>query len=450
MTTRNKRVLSCIQSQPWAILPDSLRDIHMIANRTVSEPLEAIEKRIGKPLQNTRSVTIRKGVAIIPVTGPIFRYANLFTEISGATSSQELAREIGEAVDNKDVKAIILDVDSPGGEAFGVEELSDLVFEARKKKPIYTHVGGYNASAAYFVTSGAMEIYGAPNSMTGSIGAVMVARVGNDEREIEIVSAKSPMKRPDPATDEGRGAYQTLVDDLAEVFIARVARNRGVSVETVESHFGQGGLMIAHKAAEAGLIDGVMNFEDLLLMVSEGKTKPKTVTVHKGEPTMSNENQTQPTQKPLTLEALQTQHKELYEQVKQIGFTEGKTQGATEEMTRIKGVHEQMMPGHEELVLQLMFDGKTTGPEAAVQILAAEKKNRGDAHQTFIQEAPKPVPQSVDDESEEETPNLDALPLEEKAQKMWDEGHPVAKKSGCATFQGFLGYMKALEKGAIQ
>lgn len=428
----NNLILSSMRSTPWAILPGNLKEIYQIAQTGRTEPLEAIEKRIGKPLKNTRSVSVRNGVAIVPVTGPIFRYANMFTDISGATSSQMLAREISTALDDPDIKAIILDVDSPGGQAFGVDEVSDLIFKGRQKKPIYAHIGGYGASAAYFIASAAQAVYGSPNSMTGSIGAVMVISTDSDDSELQFVSAQSPLKRPDISTEEGRGAYQRSVDDLAEVFINRVARNRGVSPETVASEFGQGDVLVGHRAAQAGLIDGVMDFEELLQQVSKGKSPAKTQIVIRNEGeerTMSTENNTQPA---LTLEILKNQHSGLYEQVKTIGFDEGRTAGLSEgakiERERIQSVEAQLMPGHEKLIADLKFDGKTTGPEAAVQVLNAHKAILQQAHNTFVEEAPKPVPAAVTDEIVEESKpqtslpsDFDKLTIEEQCKIRWEK-----------------------------
>ena len=118
---------------------------------------EALEARLGRPLDNTRAVSIRDGVAVIPITGPIMRYANLFTRISGATSTQELATDLQTALDSPQVRAIVLNIDSPGGEASGINELADMIHASRGKKPIKAYVGGTGASAAYWIASAADE-----------------------------------------------------------------------------------------------------------------------------------------------------------------------------------------------------------------------------------------------------------------------------------------------------
>ncbi len=165
------RAFELAASRPWLMLPDALDSLMAIADRQ-GDP-EALEARLGRPLENTRVVSMRDGIAIIPVTGPIMRYANMFTRISGATSTQELATDLQAALDNPQVKGIILNVDSPGGEANGINELGDMVYAARGKKPIKAYGGGTVASASYWIGSSADELIIDDTALLGSIGGVV-------------------------------------------------------------------------------------------------------------------------------------------------------------------------------------------------------------------------------------------------------------------------------------
>jgi ClpP class serine protease len=77
----------------------------------------------------------------VTITGPIFRYSNLFTQISGATSTEILAKDIQTALDDPSVNRIVLNVDSPGGEVAGISELSNMILEGRRRKRISAYVG---------------------------------------------------------------------------------------------------------------------------------------------------------------------------------------------------------------------------------------------------------------------------------------------------------------------
>ncbi|MBA3888929.1 MAG: S49 family peptidase [Gemmatimonadaceae bacterium] len=83
-------------------------------------------------------------------------------------------------------------------------------------------------------------------------------------KTIEIVSSQSPNKRMDPTEDVGRAQLQKVIDDLADVFIAGVAANRGVTTDTVLADFGQGGVFVGRLAVEQGLADAVGTYESTL------------------------------------------------------------------------------------------------------------------------------------------------------------------------------------------
>jgi ClpP class serine protease len=110
-----------------------------IASRAIDEPIatiEALEAKLGRPVNADGNMTVRDGVATIPVRGPLFRYANLFTMISGATSYETLATDLQQAIDDPKVRGIILMIDSPGGEVNGSAELANMIFDARGKKTL--------------------------------------------------------------------------------------------------------------------------------------------------------------------------------------------------------------------------------------------------------------------------------------------------------------------------
>lgn len=236
--------------------------------------IKLVEAQLGRKLDNTRSVTVRDGVATIPVTGPIFRYANLFTRMSGGSSTGDMMTDLTEAIASPNVNAILLSIDSPGGEATGIHELGDAIFQARTKKPVWAYVEGFGASAAYWIASSAERIVINPTAAVGSIGVVMAVpdRSGKPASEIEFVSSQSPNKRPDPATEAGRAQYQALVDDMAEVFVGTVARNRGVSEDVVLKSFGAGGLKVGRHAVSSKMADKMGDFESTLsALAKEGR-----------------------------------------------------------------------------------------------------------------------------------------------------------------------------------
>ncbi|WP_443191396.1 S49 family peptidase [Pseudomonas indica] len=264
--------------RPWLMLPQELDNLMAIADRMGDA--EALETRLGRPLDNTRTVTVRDGVAVIPVTGPIFRYANLFTRISGATSTQVLATDIQAALDNPNVRGIVLNIDSPGGEANGINELSDMIYAARTKKRIHAYVGGTAASGGYWIASAAEQIIVDDTGIVGSIGAALEVRLRDEEKggkRYEIVSRNAPNKRPDMATEEGRAKIAEIIDALGDVFAAKVARNLGVDPEDVPAMGDQGGMRMGAAAVEAGLAHRLGSLESVIAELA----KPAQATIRR-------------------------------------------------------------------------------------------------------------------------------------------------------------------------
>lgn len=259
---KEARVLAAICGTEWAITPDALQGILAIASRENDDP-QAIEARIGRPLENTHRAETRGDVAVIPVLGPLFRRANMFTRVSGATSYDQVAQDLAAAVDNPAVKSIVLNIDSPGGMASGVAELASHVYDARAKKEVVAYVGGLGASAAFWLASAASRVVASRTALLGSVGVVVGVGKKGDGGD-EIVSSQSPYKRVDPSTADGRARIQAMVDGLASIFIEDVAKYRGVTSEHVSAKFGQGDVILGEAAQTAGMVDSIGTFEGLI------------------------------------------------------------------------------------------------------------------------------------------------------------------------------------------
>ncbi len=275
MTDKNNaaaRAFEFAAGQHWAILKENLSQILDIARRAHTPDFEAVAQRQAD--RGTKDGIRRDygSVAVINIIGPIFRYANLFTAVSGATSVDQIAANFRAALDDPAVSKIILNIDSPGGAVAGMSELSHAIYAARAIKPIIAYADDLMASGAYWIGSAASKVVASPTALLGSIGVLAtITREADAEGETtyEFVSSTSPKKAVDLETDAGKAQVQTIVDDIAAVFVADVARNRGVAAKTVLDTFGQGDVLIAAKAVAAGMADEVSTFDDLL-----GRTAP--------------------------------------------------------------------------------------------------------------------------------------------------------------------------------
>ncbi|HHX6389163.1 TPA: S49 family peptidase [Pseudomonas aeruginosa] len=358
------RAFELAASQPWLMLPEHLENLLAIAER-MGDP-QALVTREGERLNKARTVTVRNGVAIVPVTGPIFRYANLFTEISGATSTQVLATDIQRALDDPAVRSIVLNIDSPGGVASGINELAELVYEGRKRKRIVTYAGGYLASAAYWIGSAAEEIVVDETAMAGSIGVIVEAVVQPDgpdkPKRYQVVSRNAPNKRPDVTTEEGRKKIGETVDALAEVFENKVARNLGVAAERIPEMGDYGGLLVGAAAVQAGLAHRLGSLEALITELAKpAATQPRKASMKVVKTTAELREALASGIDPNTIE------------VASVGADEiqaARTEAAVAERKRIQGISALASKGFEREVAAAIEAG-TSVEATALQLLQA-------------------------------------------------------------------------------
>jgi len=231
---------------------------------------KALTLRNGKRREDGGRMTMRDTVALIPVDGPIYRYADYFTAMSGGITTEALARQLQTAIDDPAVGAILFVIDSPGGEATGINELSEAIYSARSKKPVWAYVEGYGASAAYWIASAAEQVIIDDTALLGSIGTVLGVPDPSKRTRytIEIVSRQSPKKRPDVTTEAGLAVVQDIADGLTDVFIAKVARNRRLTAEQILAV--EGGMLIGEAAVAAGLADMIGSEEGAVQALLSG------------------------------------------------------------------------------------------------------------------------------------------------------------------------------------
>lgn len=166
-------------------------------------------------------------------------------------------------------KTIHLDLDTPGGSVFGVDETYQDIFLASEDRKVIANVFGMATSAGYYLASAANEINAvSPASMVGSIGVAILAAdftKAYQNAGIEIINftnTESPDKRPNLATDDGRAVIRKELDDLFDVFASRVIQGRAEQVSTFTRDTItnlRGATILAGEALEIGLIDAVQD-----------------------------------------------------------------------------------------------------------------------------------------------------------------------------------------------
>lgn len=271
---RYPHVVRMFQETPWALLPEKLlamREVLILhLNGTRLSP-EDVQARIGAAAPR-RDAVQQRGTAIIPVYGVIAPRADAMTQTSGGTSIDRLTGAFRAAVRDDNVSAILLDVDSPGGSSDLVSEFAAEIRQARGSKPIVAIANTVAASAAYWIASQADEVVVTPSGSVGSIGVFAAhedisGQEAQDGVKTTLISAgryKVEANPYEPLSDEARAYIQSRVDEMYGMFVDDVAAGRSVTTGIVESGFGEGRMLSARSALDAGMVDRVETIDQTL------------------------------------------------------------------------------------------------------------------------------------------------------------------------------------------
>lgn len=211
-------------------------------------------------------------VAVLPMRGVLTHRMGSLEESSGNTTYERLGQSLRALVNNTDVKAIVLDCNSPGGVTDGCVELANDMRALRGTKPIIAQVNTMAASAAYWLATQADEVVVTPSGAVGSIGVYTVHEdisawldaEGIKETLISAGKFKVEGNPYEPLSEEARAYIQADVDAFHSMFIDAVAAGRDQSAATVREDFGQGRMVLAADAVKRGMADRVATLEETL------------------------------------------------------------------------------------------------------------------------------------------------------------------------------------------
>jgi len=279
--SRYRSIIRAVQKTPWAILPEKLAEITAFlesraAGGELPEPKAGIYREKAPSYRTTR-----KGTAVIPVFGTLAPRMNLLTEFSGGTSAEVLRAQVKKAAADPKVKSIVLDINSPGGSAYGIPEVADEVMAARTKKPVIAVANPIAASAAYWIASAASEVVATPSGEVGSIGVIVLHEdyseqdkmLGIKRTLIRSGEHKAEANPFEPLSEEDREELQRICNILHSEFVESVARGRGLLAQTVREGFGRGRMVLAREALQERMVDRLQTFDQVLerIQSSEGR-----------------------------------------------------------------------------------------------------------------------------------------------------------------------------------
>jgi len=315
-----QHIMSAFRDSIWAILPAKFAVIKSfllmkadggevspeeiaLIKQEQREPVyceveASAEALAASPSSSSRS---RAGsIAVLPMTGTILHRMGSMSEISGGTSTERFTGWLRAALADDNIKAIVIDCDSPGGTVSGVPELADEIFKGRDVKSIIGVANAASASAAYYLLSQCSELVVTPSGQVGSIGVFAAHEDISKATEMQgvrvsLVSAgkyKTEANPFEPLSDEARASLQTMVNGYYDLFVKAVARGRGVSVNDVRNGFGEGRMVMAQDAVTQKMADRVATLDQTLARLG---VKPiKQVNAESAQPEIAAADTAQP------------------------------------------------------------------------------------------------------------------------------------------------------------
>lgn len=216
------------------------------------------------------SYSISSKIAVIPINGPILTEKST-TLYGQSISSRDVATTIRAQADDNSVKAILIDINSPGGSPVASEEISKAIEYAKIQKPVYSLISDVGASGAFWIAVSTNKIYASSMSTVGSIGVTSAGLSFENfivEHNItyrkqtagEFKDMGSIFRKPSKIEQE---KIQTILDDIHTTFINHVATSRNLTYKQVEK-YATGEIFLGTKAKKIGFIDEIGYYPDVI------------------------------------------------------------------------------------------------------------------------------------------------------------------------------------------
>ena len=214
-------------------------------------------------------------VAVIPIHGTLVRRTSGIEAESGLASYTGIAAQLDAALASPEIAAILLDIDSPGGESGGVFDLADRIRAASEVKPVWAVANDMAFSAAYALASAATRVFVARTGGVGSIGVIAMhvdqsvkdAQDGVRYTAVFAGERKNDLNPHEPISNEAHAVLKAEVVRIYDLFVETVARHRGLDADAVRAT--EAGLFFGPDAVATGLADAVGSLDDALTQLTQ-------------------------------------------------------------------------------------------------------------------------------------------------------------------------------------
>jgi protease-4 len=207
--------------------------------------------------------------------------ADLLFGSSGESMVDRIKEQLKRAIEDESVKAIVLRINSPGGEVTASDTIYNAVLQAREKKPVVVFMDAMAASGGYYVACGATEIFAGETTLTGSIGVIiqsisygeLMGKVGVETRTFKSGEFKDMLSGSREMTEAERELVDGLVMEMYGRFVGIVAEARNIPEQKLRTEIADGRVFTGRQAHEVGLVDSNGYIEDAYARARElGKT----------------------------------------------------------------------------------------------------------------------------------------------------------------------------------
>lgn len=385
--------------------------------------------------------TVKDGVGVLKIEGLMIPKSDFFSLFFGGFAALDiLTRDFLEMIKREDIHTIVLDIDSPGGNAFGVQQFANIIFNARSEKSIIAVTSGMMASAAMWIGAAAHKVFITGDvTITGSIGTVTThtdisefhKKIGIKQTDVAAGEYKRLPSMLEPLSKKGKEVLQGQVNHANKAFISDIAKFKNVKSSVVKSKMAEGKTFVGTQGIQVGLIDGLLTMDQLFSNTGSKESANVFLNKYKNN-NFNNFNGGQKMSIAAQIAEMKSENPSLYDAIYKAGKDEAKIdhdkelatvkvqeyergvesgkndgiiEGAKKETERVAGIRELANAGNVELIEQFIADGTTQPPDAAIEILKAQKTGKSADLKNLADGSPAPLGTEIDDA--ENTDNKD-------------------------------------------
>jgi protease-4 len=247
-----------------------------------------------EPMARFREITVERGrgsdkIALIVLRGLI---STSLPGNVGDSMVDDMRSALQQAREDDHVKAVVLEIDSPGGEVTASDEIYDAVVKTRARKPVVVYMDTLAASGGYYISCGGKYIMANDTTITGSIGVIIQTlnyeqlfnKIGLASVVFKSGKFKDILNGARPMTPEERDYIQAFVMKTYDKFLGIVAKERNLSADGLRNGIADGRILSGKEALDNKLIDGLGQVEDAYNKAKQLGGAPGAAVVKYGPP----------------------------------------------------------------------------------------------------------------------------------------------------------------------